>query len=128
MKKYFLIITLIVTIFQTSLFAENVKNNIDTHSKITMIFITQTGCPACERIKEMMQYKKFKDIIQKHFIVRKLDISEVNTLPKNLEQPIGTPTIYFLNKDGKELVEWMVGGKSEENFMDILKEAIDANK
>jgi thioredoxin-related protein len=128
MKKYFLIVGILLSISQTILYAETLHSDSNSSSKITMIFITQTGCPACERIKEMMQYGKFKEILQKHFKITKLDISEIETLPKNLEQPIGTPTIYFLNTQGKEVIEWMVGGKSEDNFMDTLKEAIEANK
>ncbi len=96
--------------------------------KIHMIIITQPGCHPCERIEEYLGYKKFKELTDKHFTITKLDISEIDKLPKGLEEPYGTPTIYFLNSSDKQIAEPMIGGKSEENFMDLLREVIAANR
>ncbi|MEA3419137.1 MAG: hypothetical protein U9Q90_07020 [Campylobacterota bacterium] len=107
---------------------ENKQSQTKIYPKIEMIFVSQPGCNSCEKIKEYMQYGAFKKLITEHFIVVKKDLSEARTLPNNLEQPIGTPTIYFLNEQGEEIIDTMIGGKSEENFMDILQEAIAASK
>jgi len=98
------------------------------NDKIQMIIISQAGCRGCERIEEYLGYKKFKDLIATHFTVTKLHISEANKLPKGLEEPFGTPTIYFLNSKNQQIIEPMVGGKSEENFMDVLLEVIEVAK
>ena len=98
------------------------------HSKIEMIIVTQKGCISCKKIEKHMQKGEIKELLAKSFIVSKKDISEARSLPNNLDQPIGTPTIYFLNEDGEELIEAMVGGKSEENFIKTLHNAIKANQ
>ena len=99
-----------------------------SHSKIEMIIVSQEGCISCKKINEHMQQGKVKKLLTESFIVTKKDISEARSLPNNLEQPMGTPTIYFLNEDGEELIEAMVGGKSEENFIKTLQDAIKANQ
>lgn len=98
------------------------------YSKIEMIFVSQSGCLSCEKIKEYMQYGEIKKLLAEHFIITKKDFSKARSLPNNLEQPMGTPTIYFIDENGEEIIDTMVGGKSEENFMDILQEAVAANQ
>jgi len=98
------------------------------HSKIEMIIISQKGCISCKKIEKHMKNGKIKELLSKSFIVSRKDISESRSLPNNLEQPIGTPTIYFLGEDGEELIDTMVGGKSEENFIKTLHDAIKANQ
>jgi len=95
-------------------------------AKIEMIFITQEGCRSCKIIKAHMEEEGIKQLLNDHFILETKDLSESRSLPNNLEQPIGTPTIYFLDENGEELIETMVGGKSEKNFTKTLKEAIEA--
>ncbi len=99
-----------------------------SHSRIEMIIISQEGCISCKKIDKHMKQGKIKELLSESFIVTRKDISEARSLPNNIEQPIGTPTIYFLDEDSEELIETMVGGKSEENFIKTLQDAIEANQ
>jgi len=98
------------------------------NAKIKIIFISQPGCRSCEKVKEHMQYGPIKKLLNENFVVEYKDISEASTLPAALEQPIGTPTLYFLDENGNQIIEPMVGGKSEEGFTDTLNKAIASNQ
>ncbi len=93
-----------------------------------MIFVSQEGCRSCKKIKTYMEEKEIKQLLSEHFILSMKDLSESRSLPNNLQQPLGTPTIYFIDEDGEELIEPMVGGKSEKNFTKTLQDAISANQ
>ncbi len=97
-------------------------------AKIKIIFISQPGCLSCEKIKEHMQYGPIKKLLNENFVVEYKDISEASTLPSTLEQPIGTPTLYFLDTNGSQIIEPMVGGKSEEGFTETLEKAIASSQ
>lgn len=94
--------------------------------KINMIFVTQNGCGACERLKAVMQRESIKSILTSKFNVIFIDISKAGELPKGLEEPYGTPTLYFIDSSNEQIIGPMVGGKDETNFKEVLEEAIDA--
>ncbi|MDD5406077.1 MAG: hypothetical protein PHE73_03940 [Sulfurovaceae bacterium] len=103
------------------------SQNIKTVSgKINILFVTQDGCGACKHVKSIMQRTEIKTILSKKFNVIFVDISEVGKLPKGLETPYGTPTLYFIDSKNEQLIDPMIGGKDEANFKDTLNEAISA--
>ncbi|MBN2721742.1 MAG: thioredoxin family protein [Campylobacterales bacterium] len=113
---------------KTAATSENVSSqSIKTVSgKINMIFVTQDGCGACERLKAVMQREAIKPILASKFNVIFIDISKAGVLPKGLEEPYGTPTLYFINSNNEQIIGPMVGGKDETNFKEVLDEAISA--
>ncbi|MDY0195142.1 MAG: thioredoxin family protein [Sulfurovaceae bacterium] len=94
--------------------------------KINMIFVTQHGCGACERLKTVMQREAIKTLLASKFNVIFIDISKAGELPKGLEEPFGTPTVYFIDSKNEQLIGPMIGGKDETNFKEVLEEAISA--
>ncbi len=94
--------------------------------KINMIFVTQNGCGACEKLKAVMQRESIKSILASKFNVIFIDISKIGQLPKGLEEPFGTPTVYFIDSNNEQLIDTMIGGKNEANFKEVLEEAISA--
>jgi len=138
--KYFKIITVIACTLIITSCSDTVNENktattsetassqdIKTVSgKINMIFVTQNGCGACERLKAVMQRETIKPLLASRFNVIFIDISKAGGLPKGLEEPYGTPTLYFIDSNNEQLIGPMIGGKDETNFKDVLEEAISA--
>ncbi len=113
---------------KTAVASENLSSqDIKTVSgKINMIFVTQHGCGACERLKAVMQREAIKTLLSSKFNVIFIDISKAGQLPKGLEAPFGTPTVYFIDSNNEQLIEPMIGGKDETNFKEVLEGAISA--
>jgi thioredoxin-related protein len=113
---------------KTAAASENLSSqDIKTVSgKINMIFVTQHGCGACERLKAVMQREAIKTLLSSKFNVIFIDISKAGQLPKGLEAPFGTPTVYFIDSNNEQLIGPMIGGKDETNFKEVLEEAISA--
>ncbi|MFA5501681.1 MAG: thioredoxin family protein [Sulfurovaceae bacterium] len=138
--KYLTVVTLVAGAFmmtscsdtakenKTATVSENVTSkDIKTVSgKINMIFVTQHGCGACEKLKAIMQREAIKTLLTSKFNVIFIDISKAGELPKGLEEPFGTPTVYFVDSKNEQLIGPMVGGKDETNFKEVLEEAINA--
>ncbi len=131
-KRFFTLVTIILMGATWSCSASETQTQPSSqalqNTKIKIIFISQPGCLSCEKIKEHMQYGPIKKLLNENFVVEYKDISEASTLPSTLEQPIGTPTLYFLDTNGIQIIEPMVGGKSEEGFTETLEKAIASSQ
>lgn len=131
-KRFFTLVTIILMGATWSCSASETQTQPSSqalqNTKIKIIFISQPGCLSCEKIKEHMQYGPIKKLLNENFVVEYKDISEASTLPSTLEQPIGTPTLYFLDTNGSQIIEPMVGGKSEEGFTETLEKAIASSQ
>ncbi len=129
------IIMIISSLFMASCTKSSKENNTSAvpaqsikllSGKVNLLFVTQDGCGACEYVKSLMQRESLKALLANRFNVIFIDISEVGELPKGLEAPYGTPTLYFVNSNGEQLIDPMIGGKDEIEFKDILDEAVSA--
>lgn len=90
--------------------------------KISIFFVQQSGCGSCELLKNTFKKADVKKIIDDGFEVKFIDISQANTLPKGVMEPFGTPTLYFISPEGKELHEPMMGAKNQDDLIDILNQ------
>ncbi len=125
--KHLLLLTLIslgvyasdITWFNT--YAEGSKTAINGH-KPMLVFMQKPGCGSCEYMKENV----FTDTdiiayLNEHYISIALNIQD-NDAPKNLQVNM-TPVFYFLNSDGSQAQERLVGGKTAPFFLKLLKQA-----
>jgi hypothetical protein len=90
--------------------------------KISILFVEQSGCGSCELLKNTFKKAEVKKILDSDYEVKFIDISKVNTLPKGVMEPFGTPTLYFISPDGKELHQPMMGAKNQDDLMDLLNQ------
>ena len=89
--------------------------------KVNMYFISQGGCGACEKVNAYMQKPEIKVWLEKEFIVTEVDINFKEELPFAWMKPFATPTLYFLEPNGEEVVDAVVKRLVEEEFVSILK-------
>ncbi|KIM03530.1 MAG: hypothetical protein KN64_11900 [Sulfurovum sp. AS07-7] len=90
--------------------------------KISILFVEQSGCGSCELLKDTFKKADVKKILDSDFEVKFIDISKANTLPKGVMEPFGTPTLYFVSSNGKELHEPIIGAKSKDDLIDVLNQ------
>lgn len=96
--------------------------------KTNIIFVTSEHCGSCVELKEVMKHSKISAILEKDFNVIYMDINNLKNLPTSLEAPYGTPTLYFVDASGSQLIEPMVGLKEEAEVESILTNAADTYK
>jgi thioredoxin-related protein len=93
--------------------------------KVNMYFISQGGCGACEKVNAYMQKPEIKALLEKEFIVTEVDINFKEELPFAWMKPFATPTLYFFEPNGDEIVDPIVKRLSEKEFVAILKNVIE---
>jgi len=98
------------------------KKTLQIPEKITMLFVTQSTCPSCDRLEETMELSRPKALLSKYFNIKKVSLGE--ELPHGLIPPNGTPTVYFLGAADEALLEPMFGEKDEERLMEFLEDAL----
>jgi len=120
--------TLLILGFAASLFAVEITDDMafkssylekENSSKTTLMIYTTSSCPQCSYMKE----RTFKEAnvakyLQKHFIVLEKNIHQ-DLLPDGFEY-FGIPTIFFVNKNGKQVGKF-VGSARAKPFLDELK-------
>ncbi len=110
---------------QSSKIEINDKSNLNLVSgKPNIIFLTREHCGSCEEMKKTLKTKEISAILESKFNIIFLDINNVSLLPKGLSEPIGTPTLYFIDAAGVQLVEPLIGATDENSFISILQSAI----
>ena len=124
--KYFNLIIIILFFASCSTPEDTTKKEMVIPDKITLLFITQPHCPACDRLEETMKIEGVKDLLDNYFDVKKIYYGE--KLPEGILPPRGTPTVYFLGLNSKILTEKMVGQKNEEELMEYLQDALSEFK
>jgi len=120
--KYITVIFMIFVITDCSTPDDAEKKEKVIPNKITMLFVTQPGCPSCDRLEEVMSLDAPKKLIESYFEIKKVYLGE--KIPDNLVPPNGTPTVYFLGSDDEVLVEPMVGEKDEPALMEFLNDSL----
>jgi len=91
--------------------------------KPNIIFVTSEHCGSCIEMKEVMKNRDISALLENNFKLVFLDINNINLLPSNLEKPIGTPTLYFVDASGAELLEPQMGVANPQEFVSKLKNA-----
>jgi hypothetical protein len=96
--------------------------------KITILFLTQDGCGSCDALKDTFKKAEVKKILDSDFEVKFIDASQMNTLPKGLMEPYGTPTLYFMSPEGKEIHDPLVGPLEKGDMIELLNQVISSFK
>lgn len=96
--------------------------------KITILFLTQDGCGSCDALKDTFKKADVKKILDSDFEVKFVDVSQMNTLPKGLMEPYGTPTLYFMSPEGKEIHDPLVGPLEKGDMIELLNQVISGFK
>jgi len=87
--------------------------------KLILMIYTAKSCPQCAYMKQkVFTDEKVKAFMTKHFVVLEKDIN-TDDLPKGFEY-FGIPTMFFVNKNGKE-VEKFIGSSRAEPFLETLQ-------
>lgn len=93
--------------------------------KTNILFVTKENCGSCETLKETMKHSQISAMLEKDFNIVYIDINNADILPAKLDKPYGTPTLYFIDASGTQLIEPMVGAKDESELASILTEAAE---
>ena len=89
-------------------------------NKLIMVMISQKGCAACEYMDEVaFEDENLVEFIESFFVPVKMDIKSANSVSL---KAFGTPTFYFLDKNGKKIARQLVGAGSAKVFLEKLKE------
>lgn len=96
--------------------------------KITILFLTQDGCGSCDALKDTFKKAEVKKILDSDFEVKFIDVSQVDKLPKGLMEPYGTPTLYFMSPEGKEIHDPLVGPLEKGDMVELLNQVINSFK
>lgn len=123
MKK----IVLMLLLSLSSLFAVNFVDDFDKgmelakkDNKKVLLFYTQVGCPACEYMEDVVfTNETVSNYLDTYYIVIHLDVYKQG-MQKGYKA-YGTPTMYFLDKDGNEITKKVVGGLSVTDFLSKIK-------
>jgi len=91
-------------------------------NKPIFVYISQKGCPACAYMNKTLQDKKIVEYLNKHFVCVKQDVHEPMHIPATLRSR-RTPTLHFIGRDGRKLIESYIGGKNVEGLYRMLQNA-----
>jgi thioredoxin-related protein len=91
-------------------------------NKPMLVFMSQPGCGSCAYMKEnVFTDESIIAYLNEHYVSVSLNIHE-NDAPKELQVSV-TPVFYFLNSDGSQALETLIGGKTAPFFIKLLKKA-----
>ena len=93
------------------------------NNKIRMYVIYKHGCYACESMQRHMQTQEIRQLLEREFIVKRVNIRNKSSLPHAWMRPYSAPTIYFLDKDRKEIIS-SINSMSSSRFLRTLQEAV----
>ena len=93
-----------------------------TENKPMLVFMNKPGCGSCAYMKEnVFTDENVISYLSENYISISLDI-HTNDAPKELQVNV-TPVFHFLNSDGSQALETLVGGKTAPFFVKLLKKA-----
>ena len=108
---------------------ENALKQAKNEDKIILIKATAPHCRYCVKMDKICHDKDVVKKLNQSFVIVSVDLSK-ETLPLNLRVSM-TPTFFFIfvNKQSDKVkIKRIPGAWNKEDFMDILKESIEAKK
>ena len=89
-------------------------------NKPIMVMISQKNCNMCEYMDEVtFENDDVVSFVEVSFIPLKLTLDEAKQVGL---KAYGTPTFYFLDKNGKKLTRALVGAATPKVFLEKIKE------
>lgn len=127
MKLINIISSLLLAIFISACVPSNIepKTDIVTSQKIDIYAVYQDGCPACTMMKTSMRDPRVQSLLSSEFTVHTYDIRDKESLPKVWMRPVYTPTLYFLDRNQKELIS-SINAQTADQLLLTLNSAIEA--
>ena len=125
MKKIFLILSLLGTLSFANMTEwiedfDEARQMSQEENKPLFIFFEMDKCGVCRFMKNnVLDDGEVFDYLDSHFISYKHNVAN-KPFPIDFEV-FGTPTMYFLDKNGKKLGVEIVGGKKQPQFLKELK-------
>lgn len=108
---------------------DNALKKAKKEGKIILIKATAPHCRYCIKMDKICRDSDIIDILNKHFVVVPVDLSE-ESLPLGLHVSM-TPTFFFIFVDknsDKVKIKRIPGAWNKDDFIDILKESIKIQK
>lgn len=96
------------------------------NGKTKLFIVEQDGCSSCVVLKADMKTNAIKATLDKDYDIQMVDASELEKLPKTVTKTLGTPTLYFMAKDGTELLK-ITGLPTKDQLKNALASATAAN-
>lgn len=117
MMLFFLSITTWAMTFEDAVMKAEKEN------KKILVEMVMEFCPFCEQVdKYILSRSEVQMVLNNHFIFVKLDINK-DEIPEHLTSRM-TPTFYFLNTKGENILHEMKGAPSKSEFLNQLQYVI----
>lgn len=132
MRGLFLIIAIVASLFSSELsWSKNFltsKSEATKNDKLILLVYTMKDCAACEYLKDVtLDNDEVKEYINKNFVIVERDAKNPSHKVSGLDV-FGSPTIYFLNKNGEKVAQPTVGALTATKFLDKLKEVAKSSQ
>lgn len=123
-KQFLLLAFLTASLFAELEWASSYEDGLaqaKKEQKIVMLMFSKKTCKMCNHMKnKVYENDEVAEYVKSFFVPVEIDI-EANP-DKYGYTVIGTPTYYFLDSSGKQIGRMMVGGATEEGFLQKLKD------
>ena len=128
MRKFYLFFIFTCIVFGAEI---NWVKNYDTaikeakkSSKPIFMFVDSEDCFFCKEYKnKTLSLSSIADFINKNYVPLKV-MRDDGTYPKNELQVIGTPTTFFLDKEGKKYTSPLLGYANKHKLMKFLERGL----
>jgi len=101
-------------------FYEGAFDTAKEDDKVVLIMFSMVGCKVCAYMKEKVYTDKaVQEYMDENFVAVEIDIYD--NPDKKKFQVLGTPSYFFLNAKGENIVPKMVGGAKAADFLLKLK-------
>ena len=71
---------------------------------IDLWFVYRDGCPACAQMKARLENPSVAKVLKRSYRIHMLNSRDLDQLPSQLPRTHLTPTLYFVDSHGKQLV------------------------
>ena len=123
MKSWLIAVLLVGCVFGADFEWRDYKSGLEEAQKRNLpilIMVSQKNCITCEYMDDVaFEDENLADYVENFWVPVKIDINEAKKLGFRV---YGTPTFYFLTKDGKKFARPVAGGANAKVFLQKLKE------
>jgi hypothetical protein len=112
---------LLITVFLLSGMAFSAAHHA---APIDLWFVHRNGCKACRQMKVRMENPSVAKVLKRSYRIRMLNARDLDQLPSQLPRTHLTPTLYFVDSHGRELIP-LIHNITTLDFWKLLKKAED---
>ncbi len=74
---------------------------------IDLWFVYRNGCPACRQMKARLENPSVAKVLKRSYRLHMLNSRDLDRLPSQLPRTHLTPTLYFVDSHGRQLVPYI---------------------